>query len=126
MRAIAHARTGVAYMAHNCEEIRGYVQHRAKTCVVHMPLSLSLSLSHSHTHSHTHPHTHIHAREPGVRTRYSDSLRAGQSGDRIPVGSEIFLPCQNWQCDPPRLLYSGYRFSSPKVKRWYCGDYHPI
>ena len=41
--------------------------------------------------------------------RYSDSLRAGRSGDQIPVGGEIFRtrPDQPW--DLPSLLYNGYR-----------------
>ena len=41
----------------------------------------------------------------GIATRYG----AGRSGDRIPVGGEIFrtLPDRPW--GPPSLLYNGYR-----------------
>jgi hypothetical protein len=48
-------------------------------------------------------------RKYGQRGRYSDSLRTGLSGDRIPVGSEIFRtrPDRSW--DTPSLLYNGYR-----------------
>ena len=36
-------------------------------------------------------------------------LRAGRSGDRIPVGGEIFRSCPNRPWCPPSLLYNGYR-----------------
>ena len=39
--------------------------------------------------------------------RYSDSLGAGRSGDRIPVGGEIFRTCKDRTLGPPSLLYNG-------------------
>jgi len=41
---------------------------------------------------------------------YSDSLRAGRSGDRNPVGGEIFRNYPDRLWGPPSLLYNGYRF----------------
>ena len=52
----------------------------------------------------------------GWLSRYSDWLRAGRSGDRIPVGGEIFLTCPDRLWGPPSLLYNGYRVFFPGVK----------
>jgi len=40
--------------------------------------------------------------------QYSDSLRAGQFEDRIPVEARISAPVQTGPMGPPSLLYSGY------------------
>jgi hypothetical protein len=45
----------------------------------------------------------------GYRSRYSDWLRAGRSGDRIPVKARFSAPVQTGHGVPPSLLYNGYR-----------------
>jgi hypothetical protein len=56
---------------------------------------------------------------PGQRSRYSDSLRAGRSGDRIPVGASrpALVPTH-----PPITMGTG---SCPGVKRPGRGVDHP-
>jgi hypothetical protein len=41
--------------------------------------------------------------------RFNDRQRDGQSGDRIPVGDEIFRTCPDRPWDPPSLLYNGHQ-----------------
>ena len=49
-------------------------------------------------------------RDLWIRSRYSEWLRAGRSGDRIPVGGgEIFRTRPHRAWGPPSLLYNGYR-----------------
>ena len=52
----------------------------------------------------------LHVRE-GQHSWYSDSLRAGQSGDQNPAGARLFPPHRG----PPGLLYNLYR-GLPEVK----------
>ena len=58
-------------------------------------------------------------------SQYSDSLRAGRSGDRIPVGARFSAPVQTGPGGPPSLVYNGYRVSFPGVKRPGRGVDHP-
>ena len=52
---------------------------------------------------------------------YSDSLRAGRSGDTIPVGREVFRTRPDRPWGPPSLLYNGYRvFPGGKAARAWC------
>jgi hypothetical protein len=62
---------------------------------------------------------------PGWRSLYRDLLRVRRSGDRIPVGREIFRTRSDRPWGPPSLLYKGYRFSFPAVKRPGRGVDHP-
>jgi len=62
---------------------------------------------------------------PEWRSRYSDSLRAGRSGDRIPVAGRDILSRPDRLWSPPILLYNGFRVSFPGVNRPGRGLDHP-
>jgi hypothetical protein len=48
-------------------------------------------------------------------------LRAGRSGDQIPVGGEIIRTRPDWPSGQPSLLYKGYRlFAGGKAAEAWC------
>ena len=69
--------------------------------------------------------------EPGCRDSVigiATTLRTGPFGVQTAVGAKRFSvhhTHQDWSCDPPSLLYNGYRGSFPKVKRPRRGVDHP-
>ena len=65
-------------------------------------------------------HWHCHYRVLGLLSRFSDSLRAGRSGDRIPVAAIFSAPVQT-----VRASYTIGIGSFPGVKRPGCGVDHP-
>jgi len=70
---------------------------------------------------------HIPLASLGARiTRYSDSLRARRSGDRIPVEGEIFHTRPDRPWGPPSLLYNVYWvFPGVKGSRGVMPTTHP-
>ena len=62
--------------------------------------------------------------EPGKHSRYSDSLRAGGSGDRIPVGARFSASLQTGPGAYPASCTMGTG-SFPGVKRPGRGADHP-
>jgi len=63
-------------------------------------------------------------RGPGYLSRCSDSLRAGRSGDRIPLGARFSVPVQTGPGANP-TSYTAGNGSFPGVKRWGRGVDHP-
>ena len=62
---------------------------------------------------------------PRQLSQYSKSLRAGRSGDRIPVGGGRNFPCRPERpVGSPSLSYNTYRVFPP-VKRPEIGAEHP-
>ena len=62
---------------------------------------------------------------PGWFSRYSDSLRAGRPGDRIPVGARFSVPVQNGPGAHPPYYKMGAG-SFPWTKRPGCGVDYPL
>ena len=68
--------------------------------------------------------TEIDIEGPGYRSRYSDSLHAGQCGDRIPVGARFFVPVPTGPVAHPASYTMGTG-SFPGTKRPGRGVDHP-
>jgi hypothetical protein len=92
------------------ERIR-YVRTAQTTCAYCVTNSLQFTRLQTH-------------RGPGQLSRYSDSLRAGRSGDRIPVGAKFFAYVQTGPGAYPASYTMGTG-SFPGVKRPGSGADHP-
>ena len=62
---------------------------------------------------------------PGYLSLYSDSLRAGRSGDRIPVGVRFSAAAQTVPGVHPASYTTGTRYNFPGVKQPGSGVAHP-
>jgi hypothetical protein len=66
----------------------------------------------------------LYGEEPGELSRYSDSLRTGRSGDRVPVVARFSAPIRTGSEANPAFCTMGTR-SFPGVKRAGRGVDHP-
>jgi hypothetical protein len=61
---------------------------------------------------------------PGSSVGIATELRAGRSGEQIPVGGEIFHTCPDRPWGPSSLLYNAYRvFPGGKVRLGRAADH---